>query len=68
MFRKFFAALSALTLNTEALAVSMAEANERFRANLALDHVEDVPALPAPEEDAEPARNKNGRTRTKATA
>ena len=36
MFKRFFAALSALTTNGEALAASMAEANVNFRANLGL--------------------------------
>ena len=63
MFRKFFAALGALTSNAETLAQSLAEANERFRANLGLDHLEELPALPAPAEAPGPAR-KNGRARS----
>lgn len=42
---KFFQALANLTTNTQALADSMAEANENLRRNLALDHADDVPAL-----------------------
>lgn len=60
MFKRFFAALASLTANAEALAASFAEANENFRHNLALDHKEDVPALPAPEEKDSPAA-RNGR-------
>jgi hypothetical protein len=37
MFRRFFAALANLTAGAEALAASFAEANDRFRQNLALD-------------------------------
>ena len=49
MFGRFFAALNALITNTEALGASFAEANERFRQNLALDYKpqeETPPALP----------------------
>jgi hypothetical protein len=60
MFKRFFAALSALTTNAEALAASMAEANVNFRANLGLDAPE--MALPAPQNDAE-AENDSRPTR-----
>lgn len=56
MFGRFFAALNALISNTEALGASFAEANERFRQNLALDYKpqEETPALP----DMTPGENK----------
>jgi len=54
MFRKFFADLSALTANAEALAASIEEANLNFRANLGLDHA-DVPE----QLEYEPALPKN---------
>lgn len=57
MFKKFFAAIAALTQNAEALAASLAEANERFRANLLDGPADEVPAL---EHDDKAAR-KNGR-------
>ena len=56
MFRRFFSALSALSASAEALAASFAEANQRFRDNLSLDYHEEMPALPAPEDD-KPRRN-----------
>ena len=60
MFRKLFAAIAALTTNTEAFAASVAEAHQRFRDQLGLDQADDVPALPGPTEAEEPAR-RNGR-------
>ena len=60
MLRRIFSALTTLAANVEAFATSIAQANEQFRERLALDHRDDVPALPEPE----PARQ-NGR-RTKA--
>ena len=71
MFARFFSALRLLTVNAEALAASFAEANQRFRRNLALD-VADEPsaALPGPvaEEDARDGTRRNGRGRSKAGA
>lgn len=62
MFRRFFAAIAAMSANAEALAASFAEANDRFRVNLALDHTEAPAALEhtEAEEEERPAR-KNGR-------
>jgi hypothetical protein len=54
MFRRFFAALANLTAGAEALAASFAEANDRFRQNLALDHPEQPEQL-----DHEPAVKKS---------
>ncbi len=45
MFRKFFAALSNLTLAVETLTASVLEANNNFRSNLGLDHEPEQPAL-----------------------
>jgi hypothetical protein len=62
MFRKFFSALSTLTANMEALASSVKEANDNFRANVLgessgepaqLEHHDSTPDEPA----------KNGRRR-----
>jgi hypothetical protein len=69
MFRAFFAALSALTANAQALADSFAEANQRFRANLLLDGpapspgelIDNPPALPDPTADREPAAGNSGK-------
>ncbi len=67
MFGRFFAALRLMTANAEALACSFAEANQRFRANLALDATEDAPdALPAPADEEEPRRGGRGRNKTGA--
>ncbi len=69
MFGRFFAALRQLTVNTETLAASFAEANQRFRANLVLDGAdEQLIALPAPgtEEATGDSGRRNGRGRAKA--
>ncbi len=69
MFGRFFSALRLLTVNAEALAASFAEANQRFRSNLALDVTEEPPAaLPSPvaEEDAGDGARRNHRGRSKA--
>jgi hypothetical protein len=69
MFGRFFAALRQLTVNAETLAASFAEANARFRANLALDGADEQPAsLPAPgiQEAAGDSSRRNGRGRAKA--
>ncbi len=64
MFARFFSALRLLTANAEALAFSFAEANQRFRANLALDATEETPdALPAPTDAEEPRRSGRGRNK-----
>ena len=72
MFGRFFSALRLLTVNAEALAASFAEANQRFRSNLALDVADEPPtaALPGPvaEEDASDSARRNGRSRSKAGA
>jgi hypothetical protein len=69
MFGRFFAALRLLTANAETLAASFAEANQRLRANLALDgNDEPAAALPGPvtEEDAGESSRGHGRRRSKA--
>lgn len=50
MFKKLFAALAALTANTEGLAADVAEARTRLRTRLGLDDGPDdvLPALPEP--------------------
>ena len=58
MFRRFFTALASLSANAEALAQSFAEANDRFRSNLALDHIE-----PAAELEHEPTGPKTKKAR-----
>jgi hypothetical protein len=68
MFARFFSALRLLTVNAEALAASFAEANQRFRSNLALDVTEEPPAaLPGPvaEEETSDGARRNGRGRSK---
>ncbi len=55
MFKRFFAALAALTSNVEALAASFAEANDRFKRNLLGEDNDDMPA-PEYSEREEPAR------------
>ena len=69
MFGRFFSALRPLTANAEALAASFAEANQRFRSNLALDVTEEPPAaLPGPvaDEDAGNGVRRNQRGLSKA--
>jgi hypothetical protein len=58
MFRRFFAALASLAANAEALAQSFAEANSRFRTNLALDHADQPEQL-----EHEPAAAKSKKVR-----
>jgi hypothetical protein len=68
MFGRFFAALRLLTANAETLAASFAEANQRFRANLALDGTEEpAAALPGAvvEEGAGESSRRHGRSRSK---
>jgi hypothetical protein len=59
MFKRFFPALSDLTANVTALAASIREANDNFRANLGMDNHEepvDQPAQLEHHEEAEATR------------
>ena len=56
MFKRFFSALSSLAGNIEALAASIAEANECFRHNVLGEGNGDLLALDHQAESEEPAR------------
>ena len=56
MFKRLFSALTSLRCNIEALAVSFAEANERFRHNILGEGNGEVLALDHQAENEEPAR------------
>jgi hypothetical protein len=68
MFKRFYSALANLSVNIEALAAALAEANERFRQNVLGDGSSEVPALEhTSEDDAEPATNERRRKVTRAS-
>lgn len=64
LFKRLFANLGRLADNAGAFADSFGEANDLFRAQLALDHKEVRAALPGPGDRPEPART-NGRRAVK---
>jgi hypothetical protein len=69
MFGRFFSALRLLSVNAGALAASFAEANQRFRSNLALDATEEpLVALPGPvtEDNDRDGARRNNRDRSRA--